>query len=360
MNLFIFDISETKNKIMKRIFILLSISLIPVLNLFSQNLNESLLLHYPFNGNANNSLSSEYNLPGNGPELTSDRFANIESAYLFNGQSGFEIELAKVNNQSLAQSISLWFKTDNNTALTYSQLIFGYVGHNKSRFVIAINQGALSVEYGVGNLGSEYLKLFTTELYNDNNWHHVVLTSEGDYQNGILYVDGIKKLDFTTGLNINNQDLSIKVGGDDIKNYFTGCIDDIRVYQKTLTETEVNFLKYEYPCLNTITQNENITTTETLIINLPIPLTAENKSKTSISIYPNPAKDFIIIDIDDYSTITDYTIIISDILGRNKFQTQINQSEFQIDISNFDKGNYLVNIHDNKTNIIETRKITIQ
>lgn len=50
------------------------------------NLNQCLIAYYPFNGNADDATGNGNNgIPMNGVKLTTDRFGNPNSAYLFDG-----------------------------------------------------------------------------------------------------------------------------------------------------------------------------------------------------------------------------------------------------------------------------------
>jgi hypothetical protein len=321
------------------------------------------LLHYPFSGNSSNVTSSNNILSSAGtlsPSLTQDRFGNTDNAYHFNGTTGFINSSASVNNQSLAQTISLWFKTNKQTSTTYEQVLLGLIGAGQSRFILGINSGIVSVEYGDGT-GADHVVGRTTSTYNDDAWHHVVVISNGDYSACQLYIDGSKVLEFTSGYNNSNQSVSIKIGGDKVQNYFTGDIDDVRLYYRALTETDINYLRYEYPCVNTITVYDHVTVTDELRIDVSIPLSLNNKTTNTIRITPNPTKDKIIINTGDYSTISTYRIIIYDANSRIVFESLANQQEFTIDLSTFgSKGIYIVNILNASNGIVDTRKIVLQ
>jgi hypothetical protein len=51
------------------------------------DLNDGLVAHYPFNGNANDESGNGNHGMVNGATLTEDRFGNIDSAFHFDGRS---------------------------------------------------------------------------------------------------------------------------------------------------------------------------------------------------------------------------------------------------------------------------------
>ena len=53
---------------------------------------QTLVAHYPFNGNANDMSGNNRNPTYNGATLTTDRFGNANSACLFSGATNGHIE----------------------------------------------------------------------------------------------------------------------------------------------------------------------------------------------------------------------------------------------------------------------------
>ena len=69
----------------------------------------------------------------------------------------------------------------------------------------------------------------------DTEWHHFAVTYEGD--EGRWYFDG-QLIDVSTGeLGTIDQ---VRIGGNlDVAKYFAGLVDDVRIYNRALTETEI-------------------------------------------------------------------------------------------------------------------------
>lgn len=66
--------------------------------------------------------------------------------------------------------------------------------------------------------------------------------------------------------------------------------------------------------------------------------------KNSVNIYPNPARDYINININN-PDIKFFTIYIYDILGNLIFQSDINYNDtYKYDVSYLEKGTYIIKI----------------
>ena len=69
---------------------------------------------WPFNGNANDQSGNGYNFNVFGPALSTDRWNNLNSAYIFNGtQSNAQyLQLSPIpSGINNSHSISIWFET---------------------------------------------------------------------------------------------------------------------------------------------------------------------------------------------------------------------------------------------------------
>ena len=192
-------------------------------------LEKGLVAYYPFNGNSNDESGNSYDLINYSAELTIDRYGNCESAYRFMGNSGLMLTNQILQNQSEAQSISLWFKTDNLNSVSYGGILFGILGSFApgfgSRFIISIKDGVIRGSYGdeYGDDESWAQTLSSDALiFNNDSWHHVVLVSNGDSSTISLYSDAalIGTLDLIKSNNNVGGSLDIKCGGDKPENYY--------------------------------------------------------------------------------------------------------------------------------------------
>ncbi|MCK5592080.1 MAG: T9SS type A sorting domain-containing protein, partial [Candidatus Pacebacteria bacterium] len=93
-----------------------------------------------------------------------------------------------------------------------------------------------------------------------------------------------------------------------------------------------------------------------------IPVNSFNSANEfQVRVYPNPANEYVTIDIENIGNLTDYSVIITNILGQDVFQSEINQSIIKLDSRNWGgKGLYFVNIINSHGVTIDRKEIVIQ
>lgn len=142
-------------------------------------------------------------------------------------------------------TVGAWFKT--NESFTNNAFIVskGGVGADapgyNSNYGIWINTNGNVIAGFETREGMDYT-VASNQKYNDGKWHNVAITYDGR-SNLILYMDGEPAASKNTGgatpdtLGIN----PIRIGSNSfqLENYFTGYIDDVRVWNKTLTNLEI-------------------------------------------------------------------------------------------------------------------------
>jgi hypothetical protein len=113
-------------------------------------------------------------------------------------------------------------------------------------------------------------------------------------------------------------------------------------------------------CINTLIKHDTIAVQDTLIINAK--LTGTTPLKTNlIKVYPNPAKEYLVIDFGNYASMASYEINIVDVTGKSVYFSAISKASETIDLNTWTgKGIYFIKIFDKQGNRIENRKIVIQ
>jgi hypothetical protein len=238
---------------MKKLLSTLSIIFL-AFQVFAQvNLTNGLMAYYPFNGNANDASGNGLNGSVVGASLTTDRFGNSNGAYYFDGNSSYIKSIIPMTiSGTTNKTMSVWFNWQNSGSGTDIHCLFGW--------------GTLS------NFGNyNYLKVQRTSnaliyhehaasatLYSDNNtvnysqWYNYTFV----FENGIgnIYLNG--KLLKSTAVNSNIVSTPIYIGYDkqvelsgrgnsSWTTSFNGIIDDIRIYKRALTTSEISALYCE-------------------------------------------------------------------------------------------------------------------
>lgn|GEM_PF-3723685 len=196
---------------------------------------------YPFNGNAHDYSGNGNHGIVNGASLTTDFLGNPNSAYAFEDSDDY-IEVPHSPLHNLSQlSLVTWVypycshegviskgKYDENAPYAlYINSIFwqGYeTGGCTPAINFALNNGSIVVSSG-----------FTQDLSSPAAWHQVAATYDGAKVK--LYVDGKKQQEeaFTENLNISKE--SLYIGGP-----YLGRLDDVRIYDRALSEEEIKEL----------------------------------------------------------------------------------------------------------------------
>ena len=191
-----------------------------------------LVAAYEFNGNADDVSGNGNDGVVYGPTLAADRFGNLGSAYLFDGTGNI-----LVSNPSGLQST--------NTVSVWTQLNFVEgnrypidldIGEGNNNW-IEIFEGAV---FRTGNSGSFY---FDTDPISPNAWHMLTRTYDGSTLSA--YIDG-QLVGSQTGPSNSPTGITIASAGDG-SHGFIGFLDDVYIYDRALSASEVSTLYSAVP-----------------------------------------------------------------------------------------------------------------
>jgi hypothetical protein len=308
---------------------------------------------WPFNGNANDESGNGNNGTVNGATLTADRFGNINSSYDFNGVNN-NIFVPNSGSLSLngSVSISLWGKL---SAQTTGLII--HLRNNSNSHETSIRSNA-PLNYDMGNGISGANVVVQSIVPTDTNWHNLISIYNTSSNQSFFYVDGILQGISNNGITILGN-IHLGFGSaiyQSISNqFFKGKIDDIGIWNRALTQQEITDLYNGNICY------QNITVTDTLLINMGItgynPVTYSN----IIKIFPNPTNDHLTLNYGNFASLSGYQLKIENSLGQQVFQTNITQQSDYISLTNWGgNGLYFVRIIDPQGNTIDIRKIVLQ
>ncbi len=191
---------------------------------------------WSFNGNAND-LSGFGNIGTiHGASLTADRFGISNSAYHCPHSCYIEVPNFQVNYPEM--SISGWFKTNEGARILQHDF-------NGSNGTFLVHQPGINAMQGMFCLpgNSSHITMFCNVTVNNNLWHHVVISKSSSSTSAKMYIDGILKANYTTPFTLNNGIASLFFGnGETQYNMFLGDVDDIRIYNRELSQSEVTAL----------------------------------------------------------------------------------------------------------------------
>jgi len=229
---------------------------------------EGLVACYPFDGNANDASGNGNHGTVHGATLTDDRFGKGDNAYSFDGQNDY---IALPENLQLLQkdfSISAWIKPSNygtisHTSSSCASSILSYRSRNHANGH-SLNSGlSFRLARDVNCTGNKYLGInfidksfmYNGNMYNGNkiayesyDWFLYSVTRKSDTM--IIYVNGVEfgrsKVSDDSIYHNNNYTKTtigahfIEVSG--VFFPFKGNMDDLSIYNRALTESEITQL----------------------------------------------------------------------------------------------------------------------
>ncbi len=213
------------------------------------NLTKGLIGYYPFNGNSNDFSGNDNHLTEKGASLTLDRNGNTESAYFFDGNDKY-LEFADPSFLPIGsspRSFSFWINTNNQSSVG-SQVILQYGTSNQ-------NSGLF--QFGINNIdGSIYLAGFNNDATSGQQisigvWHFVCVVYTGSPSEIKFYLNGnedIGNLQTILNTSLGTYRETIGIGGEKSSNLtdgFNGTIDEVRIYDRALTNNEIELLYME-------------------------------------------------------------------------------------------------------------------
>lgn len=343
--------------------LLLTLAIIS-LQLSAQIPYNNLILYLPFNGNATDESGNGHNGIVNNAVLSTDRFGVNNSAYYFDGiDDNIEINNFGDTIPTEEITISMWAKSYAST--TQFQLM---LCPDNNRCAISFNylHGGINTifwDYGwQGDGGDAPGRLLYRPEQFDTLWHNYMFTSSISQNSMKMYKDGT----FLSSKNeplklLNSTGKTLKIGSADNVFYFNGLIDDLRIYNRVLDSIDMKYLFYESPCINKVTVYDMKTVTDTLVIDVTLTGINSQNNVNSIKIFPNPTNDIIFISNGNYLLMDNYKIKIINASSQVIFESNIDQQEFQIDMSKFGSaGIYFVQIYNSNLELIDTRKIVLK
>jgi len=360
--------------------ILLFTFLIFSINAYCQIPRDGLVAYYPFNSDANDATGKGNNGVVYNASLVDDRFGVANSAYYFDGIDDY-ITFPNLIGSTGEMSISVWVKLEPDLVKTNAIITNWGDTTNLRTFNIRADTNAMGYSANiVGQNGNQYLE---KSVEFNSQWDNLIITF--NTENFKFYLNG-NLADSATGNygNLKNGFYNSHIGThNDLVNFFHGTIDDILIYNRTLSKNEIDLIYNQSLCLETVydtlytiiqdtnyitiqdtsyvTIRDSISVTDTLIIDAVLTGINTPSNVNTLKIYPNPAKTHIYINNGDYESMNGYTVKIDNMLGQTVFSSLIDQQEFYINISDWTgKGTYFVYIIDSNSEMIEVKKIIIQ
>ena len=291
----------------------------------AQNIEENLLLYYPFDGNAEDASGNEYHADEYQVVYVTDRHGNPESAIYFNGVDSY-INFPNLQElkPDLPVSFSFWVRYDSNSYLDRELFNTSFEEDLSSGVFFNSQQstGRYSISFGDGsaNYTANTRRTYTTNMsIESGQWTNIVAVVE-TAANMKIYVNC---RDFGgsfsgTGGSLYYSNNPGSLGRHDRElnapaNYFMGALDDFRYWDRALSSLEI-----ETVCGS----NLNL---------------SDFDLESSINVYPNPANDFFEI----FSPVAFNKTLVYDLRGKLMFSNEYRKKQ---DITGLKSGVYIISL----------------
>ena len=219
---------------------------------------DGLVAYYPFSGNANDASGNGNHGAVHGATLTEDRFGNPNSAYYFDGIDD-EINLGTSEIFDLRKEVSIYitFKFSehdfNFSPLVYKGWINGgeqvYNGWEREYSVWIVRPGLIHASFA-DRINSEFLNT-PKKTISPDTWYSLLVIfdrTEGKIKtyvnNELISVGNARKTESV----YSPQPLLIGASKEKYRNFsnFKGVIDEVRIFNKALTDQEIEKLFNTY------------------------------------------------------------------------------------------------------------------
>ena len=202
---------------------------------------DGMIAYYPFNGSVNDESGFEKNGSLYGAVLTSDRFNQPNNAYSFDGLNdyiNFNNALLPVDGSDF--TLSFWVNSDNEDDEIQRVIFAQYQSDLVGRFHIFEHLGKIKIFSGEIDYPSSSNSVELNDI-TKNLWTNFIFINNGNqlyiYENGNL----INRIGTSNISNVNSTTGWDRYG----ERYYKGEIDDIIIYDRILTEEEINILYKE-------------------------------------------------------------------------------------------------------------------
>lgn len=219
------------------------------------DLESGLLVYLPFTDGAYDSSGNKNPACIIRASAAEDRFGKSKSAFYFNGDNQWvECNISKLPIIDQPRSISFWVKQTRNARGNDRSVALGYGSYSSRQFFA---YGYTTYPNNVPTIGYSNQIVTTTGIafFGDptainiqefpdlfNSWHSVVIS----YDKVVLklFING--RLSFIKPAQLNTSNTAFWIGtselGYSFGSWFGGYLDDIRIYNRAISEKEISYL----------------------------------------------------------------------------------------------------------------------
>ena len=297
---------------LKKILIIVFTCTLMISVAFGQvDLSSGLIAHFPMNGNANEIINQDKQGTVNNAELAADRFGKEESCYFFDETK--KAYIAGMTDETLPdgsspRTLSAWIKTPSNGNGGFVVFDYGKMANNMDCSLCYIKKKVVLSFWANDIWGSIDI--------NDDQWHLILAAWDGTTVS--IYVDGELDASQTPDQIPNTTlggSLTIGVTNNKLWHHFNGLIDDIRIYNRALSQGEVKSL-YESATSGIMNKQNKLINDFQLYPNYPNPFnpttsiryTLAKPGEVTLKVYNLMGKEIVTL-VDGMQSVGNYDIL---------------------------------------------------
>ncbi|WP_217630191.1 LamG-like jellyroll fold domain-containing protein [Halorientalis regularis] len=201
---------------------------------------EDYVAYYPLDGDANDASGNGLNGTVNGAQSATGVEAQALS---FDGNDDYvKIPDDPILDITEALTLAAWVKpaSDQND---YARIVSReQSGAGNRQYNLGIDANAEDPRTVVDTVSTDGVEVSGIIPITDDQWHHVAMTFDATSE-VCLYVDGIEVDDAAVSAQLVSRDSPVTIGAPahlPDKDYFTGRIDDVQIFDRALSATEVD------------------------------------------------------------------------------------------------------------------------
>jgi Concanavalin A-like lectin/glucanases superfamily len=199
-------------------------------------ITNGLVAYYPLDGNAKDASGNGYDATNNNVSWETNRAGIASAAGFFNGASSYILlpaSLVNLMSGTNPMTISAWVETSPAAASGGNKTIVDIGEATQNNMFGILSQLGVFVYSGFGGT----YDVDSGVSIADNSWHQCVASFDGT--NLSLYVDGVFAIASPIVSNRVNTRGTIGIRADLADEFWNGGIDDVRIYNRSLSSNEV-------------------------------------------------------------------------------------------------------------------------
>ena len=210
------------------------------------DLVSGIVAYYPCNGNANDESGNNNHGLVSGAVSDCDRFGNANGAYYFDGMDDY----ATFNDTAFdfidQFSISFWLNTSS-TGFDQRWFFKNFDPPDRSWFLSLNRVYEGRFTFFTSEDGTNAHEFTSDSIFNDSIWNHVVLVYYGNQNLARFYKNSKLAGEDTVALSkLNLNDIKFSISNTNYYgNWAHGSIDDIRIYNRALSDYDIYTLYME-------------------------------------------------------------------------------------------------------------------